>query len=202
MNGTSLDEMFSPDRSEGPGQSAPLDAGLDAGGDGDFDDLDLDPVRRRRVSLVTGALLVALFGIAAFAGGVAVQKSQGASAATGLPGGAPAGFGGFPGGGAGAPGGATPGGSTGTTGTATGTGTTTPSAAVIGQVVSISGNTLTIKNFGGKTVVVHLPAGTTVSKTTSEPITTLTPGTTVTVSGTTASDGSVTATGVTTRGGN
>lgn len=191
MSGTSLDEMFQPDK------AAPL-AGAGADGEADgFDDLDLEPATTRRIHPLTASLLVALVAVGAFAGGVAVQKSKGTAASVaGLPGGlgARGAFGEFPGG----PGGAGVGGAA--TGTGGGTGAAA-SAAVIGQVVSISGNTLTIKNFGGKTVVVHLPAGTTVSKTTSTSLSSLSAGTTVSVAGTTAADGSVTATAITTRGG-
>jgi len=157
-----------------------------------IDDLELEPMAKRRLHPLTGALLLALFGIAAFAGGVAVQKSHGTAAASGVPTGFPAALaGGF--GNLGGPAGAA--GATGSTSSSS-----AASAAVIGQVVSISGSTLTVRNFGGKTVIVHLPAGTTVSRTTSVPLSTLVAGSTVTVAGTTGSDGSVTATAVTTRG--
>ncbi|HEY4992698.1 MAG TPA: hypothetical protein VII33_11515 [Nakamurella sp.] len=185
MSSTNLDEMFEP-------KGADPVSNDDAGGAEDFDDLELEPMAKRRLHPLTGALLLALFGIAAFAGGVAVQKSHGTAAASGVPTGFPAALaGGF--GNLGGPAGAA--GATGSTSSSS-----AASAAVIGQVVSISGSTLTVRNFGGKTVIVHLPAGTTVSRTTSVPLSTLVAGSTVTVAGTTGSDGSVTATAVTTRG--
>jgi Domain of unknown function (DUF5666) len=195
MSGTSLDEMFQPESTGAPNGRPVTEAGAGIEEDDGFDDFDLDPAHTRRVHPLTAGLLVALLGVGAFAGGVAVQKSHDsgttAAASTGLA--ALAGRGGFGGGAGGGFGGA----GAGATGSGAGT---AASAAVIGQVVSINGTTLTVKNFGGKTIIVHLPAGTTLSKTTSEPLSSLTAGTTVTVSGTTATDGTVTATSVTTRG--
>ena len=67
---------------------------------------------------------------------------------------------------------------------------------VVGTVVSVGTDRITVKNFAGAQVVVHVPAGT--------PVTTaglggLTKGRTVLVQGTRAQDGTVTATAVVSR---
>ena len=210
-------------RDDGPADDTPVDEEFD-------DDPAVPP--RRRANKVTVALVACLVLVAAFVGGVAVQKH--AAPATGFAaagarqgtGAAAGGYGvraagGFPGAESGtgtAPGGTAPGGTaagssadgtqagTGTTGTTTGTtsGGTSAAAtpAVIGHVVTVTANSLTVKNLGGKTVTVHLSAATTVTAAWSGPGATpaLRAGQTVTVAGTTAADGSVTATSVTNRG--
>ncbi len=199
--------------------NADVDADADGSGPGwqaETDDLDLlepswqGPRRLNRLTVLLAAGIVAAGG---FFGGVLVQKahdrgltSSSASlaglaqrfrAAGGAGGGGLGEFGGGPGA-AGATG-------TGTgTGTGAGTGTSGSGAAAqatpvaVGTVLSITGNTLTIKNFGGRTVVVHVPPGTPV---TASGLSGLRPGVSVSVAGTKAADGSVTATSVVSRAG-
>jgi hypothetical protein len=176
-----------------------------------FDDADdeLDsefaPQPRKRLGKLTIALAALLVAGAGFLAGLQVQKHEGSSSTanpfaaaaarrgtggTGAGTGA-GGFGNFGGGGTGT------GGTAGGTGTG-GTGTTaTNIPAVIGQIVSISGDTVVVKNLGGKEITVKLADSTTISQvaTTAD----LKAGQNVTVSGTTAADGTVTATSVGTR---
>ena len=158
------------------------------------------PVNRWTIGLIAAVLMVGSFGAGAYA-----QRGTGSTdqttAAGGLarPGGTgrQGGYGQFGGGGFG---GQAPGGAPGTGQGAAGSGqgaAATP--VVVGQVVSVSGSTLTVKNFAGATVKVTVPEGTAVSVTASTPLAGLKAGTTVSVSGTKGSDGSVTATGVTAR---
>jgi hypothetical protein len=162
---------------------------------------------RRRMSRLTIALLAGLALTVTFTGGALAQKDLGSStnAAAGGVARRAGGAGAFPGGGT-FPGGA----AGGITGTGTGAGTTAGAApatggstaattAVIGTVVSVSGTTLTVKNLGGKTVIVHLGTDATITKSTTLTASALIAGTTVSVDGTTGSDGSITATAVTTR---
>ena len=89
-------------------------------------------------------------------------------------------------------------------GTGAGTGSGTAAAAgpvVVGQVVSVSGTTVTVRNFGGKLVTVTVPEGTTVTSATTVPLSALKPGSTISVVGTTSADGKVTASALTTRTG-
>ena len=124
-----------------------------------------------------------------FTGGVLTQKHHDAgtsASSTGFP---SLGAGGFPTGlGGGAPGAATSGGATTTTG-----------PAVIGTVVKVVGQIMTVKDLGGKSHVIHLTGTTKATKTTTIDLDALKAGTTVTVSGTTSADGSVSATTITTR---
>jgi hypothetical protein len=145
-----------------------------------------------KASVLLAALLVAGVG---FIGGVEAQKHHtGSSAATtgfaaragaargeGFQGG-----GGFAGGTGGLPGG------TATSSAAPGATASTPT--VIGTIVSVTGNTMVVKNFAGKLVHVTLSASTAVTKTV--PTSALTKGQTVTVIGTTGTDGKVAATSV------
>lgn len=171
----------------------------------DDDDL-LDVTPPRRPSRVTAALLAGIVAAAGFAGGAYVQKRHDAgltSAAAGPAGGAAAfrgGFGGTAPRGVEAPGGfgdAAPGAGSGagSGGAAGGSGTAAP--AVVGKVVAVSGTTLTVRNFAGRTVKVTVPDG--ASVTTAVPLPSLKAGTSVSVTGTAAVDGTVTATGVTAR---
>ena len=152
--------------------------------DDDADFAEVPP--KRRVPTITKVLLVGILVAAGFSGGVLIQKNVGASpasASTGLPnfaGGLPAGF----------PTGA--GRNQGST-AATGSG-----PVVVGTIVSVSGNDVTVKDLGGTTHVVHVSA-TTGLATTGVDWSTLEPGATVSVNGTKADDGSVTATTVTQR---
>ncbi|NHC45113.1 hypothetical protein [Motilibacter aurantiacus] len=182
---------------------------------------------RRRLAPVTAALLGGLVLVGTFTGGVLVQKHYGDDAAGAGPAGFAAGgaggqgarsFGGFgqapdgtgtrSGNGAGSgteAGAAAPGaaadaadgaGSAGTGGPGTADAST---PAVVGQVVSVQGDTLTVKNFAGKTVTVKVPEGTAVTSSSSVDLSQLVAGTSVSVAGTTADDGSVTASSVTSR---
>jgi len=180
-----------------------------AGGGGDhFDDADdeLDaefaPQPRKRLGKLTIGLAALLVAGAGFLGGLQVQKHEGststvnpfaaAAARRGTGTGGTAGGGGF-GGFGGATGTGTGGGAGGTTG---GTGTSTI-PAVIGQIVSASGNTVVVKNLGGQEVTVKLSDTTIISQTATAAD--LKAGQNVTVSGTTGADGTVTATSVGTR---
>ena len=153
--------------------------------DDDADFAELPP--KRRVPMITKVLLVGILVAAGFSGGVMIQKNLGAgsaTASTGLPnfaGGLPAGF---------PTGGANRQGST----AATGSG-----PVVVGTVVSVSGNDVTVKDLGGTTHVVHVTATTGLATTGVDWSTSLEPGSTVSVNGTKADDGSVTATTVTRR---
>jgi hypothetical protein len=177
--------------------------------DGDYDELDSEfaPQPRKRLGKLTIALAALLVAGAGFLGGLQVQQHEGSSttanpfaaaAARRGTGTGTGGFGGFGGGGTGT--GAGTGGGTGTgTGTGAGTGTgggaaTTSIPAVIGQIVSVSGDTVIVKNLGGKEVTVKLSGTTTITQTATA--TDLKPGQNVTVSGTTGTDGTVTATTV------
>jgi hypothetical protein len=151
----------------------------------------------RKVSRLTSILAVGIIAAAGFAGGVALQKNHDvglttASTTTGAGrasafAGAGGGFGGGAGGGAGG---------SGTTagGTTNGTGAAAATPAVVGTIASVSGSTITVKNFAGTTVTVHIPATASV---TTPGLTPLTAGMTASVVGAKAADGSITATAVT-----
>jgi hypothetical protein len=70
---------------------------------------------------------------------------------------------------------------------------------VVGTVTKLSGSSLTVKNLGGKSVKVKIPAGATITVVAGKKLTTLKTGATVSVAGTTATDGTVTATAITVR---
>lgn len=157
--------------------------------DSDDDFIPKPPFRFTPLSI--GLLALIVIG-AGFIGGVLVQKhhDQGStsSARSGT-----ARVGGFPGGAAGEGFGAA--GGTGTaTGTGAGTSATAATPAVIGTVSSVSGQTLVVKNLGGKSVTVHLSSAT---KVTTSWGAALKANQTVSVAGTSATDGSVTATAIT-----
>ena len=165
-----------------PGTPAPQGAEID---DDDADFAELPP--KRRVPMITKLLLVGILVAAGFSGGVMIQKNVGATSAsssTGLPnfaGGLPAGF---------------------PTGAGRGQGSTAAGGSgpvVVGTVVSVSGNDVTVKDLGGTTHVVHVTATTGLATTGVDWATSLAPGSTVSVNGTKADDGSVTATTVTQR---
>ena len=182
----------------------------------DDDDLDLLAEVNRKPSRTTAVLLIGILTTLTFIGGVVVQKQYGGTAASGTPAAAAGGFGaraggnanfagggGFPGGGA-APGGAAGGTAGGAAGGAAGggtTGQTTAAAApvVVGTVTKMSGNSLTVKNLGGKSVKVNVKEGATITLVAGKTLTTLKSGATVSVVGTTGTDGTVTATAITVR---
>jgi Domain of unknown function (DUF5666) len=173
--------------------------------DGDELDAEFAPQPRRRLGKLTVLLAALLVAGGGFLAGVQVQKHQpvasaasafaAAAARRGTGAGAGAGgFGGFGGTGTGAGGTRTgAGGGTGTGGGTGGSGTST-GPAVIGQIVSITGDTVIVKNLGGKMITVKLSSDTTVTQ--SSTASALKAGQTVTVSGTTGADGTVTATTV------
>ena len=148
-------------------------------------------------------------------GGTAAAGRQGGYGQTGGFGGAAGGYGGAAGGfggaapeggttqgtGGGAAGGAA-GGATGgtaaggTAGGATG-GTAAATPVVVGTVTKVSGRTLTVKNFGCKSITVKVPKGTTISNSSDSALGGLAKGVSVSVAGTKAADGTVTATSIT-----
>jgi hypothetical protein len=170
-----------------PGGTAPQGATID---DDDADFAELPP--KRRVPRITKVLLVGILVAAGFGGGVMIQKNFGASSAT-SPSSFPSFAGGLPtGGGGGGGGGASNNGS--------GQGSTAASGpVVVGTVVSVSGNDVTVKDLGGATHIVHVAATTGLATAGVDWSTSLKPGSTVSVNGTKADDGSVTATTVTKR---
>ena len=171
------------DQPDVPEGTAPQGATID---DDDADFAELPP--KRRVPTITKVLLVGILVAAGFSGGVMIQKNFGASSASSTSGfpsfadGIPAGF----------PTGAGNGGSGGGSTAASG-------PVVVGTVVSVSGNDVTVKDLGDATHVVHVTATTGLAATGVDWSTSLKPGTTVSVNGTKADDGSVTATTVTQR---
>lgn len=165
----------------------------------DVDEIEADFAPRPKQRLGKSTVLLAAVFLAGvgFLGGVQVQKSR---ATTGTQAGALPGGGNFRGGNF--PGGALPSGVTlpsgfNQPGTGQGSASTTSGPAVIGTVVSVKGNTLTVKNFAGKTISVTLADNTAITQTVKA--TALRAGQSVTVSGTTGADGKVTATQVTAR---
>jgi hypothetical protein len=168
------------------------------------EDLDLLAESNRRPGRLTITLIAAILAGVAFGGGVLVQKHYGGTTAAAaglgtagaggfnrnLAGGVPGGYGNFGGAGAGAAGGAQAGG---------GAAAAADSPSVVGTVVKVSGTTVTVKNFAGKLITVKVPAGTTISLSSTLTLTGLKAGTSVSVVGTAAADGSVTASAVTAR---
>lgn len=166
----------------------------------DFDEIEADfvPRPKQRLGMSTvllAALLVAGLG---FVGGVQVQKSRvSTSRTTTVPGLGNFGGQGFPGGtfpsGVSLPSGFNQSGN----GQGTGGSTASTAPAVIGTVVAVKGNTLTVKNFAGKTITVTLTDSTAITQAITASA--LRSGQTVNVSGTTGADGTVAATRVTAR---
>lgn len=150
----------------------------------DADFAELPP--RRRVPLLTKGLIVGILVVLAFGGGVIIQKQHDASSASAssnfpsLSGGIPAG--------AGASNGGASAGSTAASG-----------PVVVGTVVGVAGNDVTVKDLGGSSHVVHVSATTGLAATSVDWSSSLKPGTTVSVNGTKADDGTITATTVTQR---
>jgi hypothetical protein len=165
------------------------------------DDLDLLAESNRRPGKMTTLLIAGILAVVAFGGGVVVQKHYGSSSSGTAAGGfsqragAAGGAGGFPGGTGGTGGVTLGGGSTAGGGTGDTSASTTP--AVVGTVVKVSGTTVTVKNFAGKTVKVTVPASTAISLSSALKLTGLKAGTSISIVGTTAADGSVTASAVT-----
>lgn len=157
--------------------------------DGDFAEI----LPARRLPALTKLLLAGILVAVAFAGGVFIQKQHDAGLTSGAQG-LPAGLagGGFPGGGQTAGGGAA-------SGTGTGSGSATSGPVLVGTVVSVSGDTVTVKDLGGTDHTVRVSSTTTLAAAGADWANALKSGATVSVNGTKADDGSVTATGVTQR---
>ncbi len=191
-----------------PGADAPLADGWLAA-----DDAPLPPPRpRKRLTPVTGGLLAVLLIAGGFLGGVLVQKQAGddGGGAAGFPGGgfpgAAAMAGGAASGAAGADGGAAganagaagaSGGAGGASTGAAGAGSGAPGAsATIGEVVTVKGGTLYVRDASGNTVKVTAQKGATVTRTVDAEPREIRPGEQVVVQGANR-DGAVRATSIT-----
>jgi len=175
-----------------PAESDPFpSAQLPQGPDDPYDEDIAEIPPHRRVPLLTACLVGAIALGLAFTGGVLVQKrhdSTSTTAASGLP----SGMSGFPGGSAGMPSGVSgfPGmGSA--TGSGTGSGANTGTSAgtssgpvLIGTIVKVDGTKVTVKDLSGKTYIVSTTTSTTLTQSTSIPLTGLKAGDTVSVEGT------------------
>jgi len=170
----------------------------DADVDNTYDEVDDEfgpPSTGSRLPRITAILLAGLLIAGGFVGGAFVQRHYGTSSsasgtfptlgAGGMPdfsgGGAPGGFGQ-----------SGQGGDSGSTGSNAGN-------SVIGTVVSTTDNTITVKDFGGRTHVVHIDGSTQLQKNVTLSTSDLKKGTTVVVTGQAGSDGSVTANTITQR---
>jgi hypothetical protein len=173
-------------RPDVPEGTAPQSAKTDAD-DADF--AELPP--KRRVPVLTKGLIVGILMVVAFGGGVMIQKQHDASSAS-----ASSGFPSFAGG---IPAGAGAGGGGASNGGASGGSTAASGPVVVGTVVGVAGNDVTVKDLGGSTHVVHVSATTGLATTSVTWSTSLKPGSTVSVNGTKADDGTITATTVTQR---
>ena len=173
-------------RPDDPQGTAPQSAMTDAD-DADF--AELPP--KRRVPVLTKGLIVGILMVVAFGGGVMIQKQHDASSASATSG-FPSFAGGIPAGAGAGGGGASNGGASGGSSAASG-------PVVVGTVVGVAGNDVTVKDLGGSTHVVHVSATTGLATTSVTWSTSLKPGTTVSVNGTKADDGTITATTVTQR---
>ena len=187
MTNDSLSDLLVP-----PGEDHAIDPD-------DEDIAELPP--HRRVPLLTACLVGAIALGLAFTAGVVVQKrhDSGSTAASGLPSGItgfPGGSGGIPSGLSGFPGTGSAAGSGGTSGTSAGA---SSGPVLIGTVVKVDGPNVTVKDLSGKTYVVRTTTSTTVTRSTSTPVSGLKAGDTVSVEGT-KSGQNVSASAVTDRG--
>ena len=158
----------------------------------DTDDADFaGPPPKRRVPVLTKGLIVGILMVVAFGGGVMIQKQHDASSAS-----ASSGFPSFAGG---IPAGAGAGGGGAGNGGASSGSTAASGPVVVGTVVGVAGNDVTVKDLGGSSHVVHVSATTGLATSSVDWSTSLRPGTTVSVNGTKADDGTITATTVTQR---
>ncbi len=215
MTNDSLSDLVGPGPASGGGRRA--QSGTDTGpgsdpttgsdpvppGQDDRYDEDIAEIPpHRRVPLLTAGLVGAIALGLAFTGGVVVQKrhdSGSTAAASGLPSGVsgfPGGSGGLPSGLSGFPGSGSATGSGGNTGTSAGA---SSGPVLIGTVVKVDGTNVTVKDLSGKTYVVRTTTSTTVTRSTSTPLTGLKAGDTVSVEGT-KSGQNVSASAVTDRG--
>jgi len=173
-------------RPDDPEGTAPQSAMTDTD-DADF--AELPP--KRRVPVLTKGLIVGILVVVAFGGGVMIQKQHDAGSAS-----ASSGFPSFAGG---IPAGAGAGGGGASNGGASGGSTAASGPVVVGTVVGVAGNDVTVKDLGGSTHVVHVSATTGLAATSVDWSTSLKPGTTVSINGTKTDDGTITATTVTQR---
>jgi hypothetical protein len=173
-------------RPDDPEGTAPQSAMTDTD-DADF--AELPP--KRRVPALTKGLIVGILVVVAFGGGVMIQKQHDAGSAS-----ASSGFPSFAGG---IPAGAGAGGGGASNGGASGGSTAASGPVVVGTVVGVAANDVTVKDLGGSTHVVHVSATTGLATTSVDWSTSLKPGTTVSINGTKADDGTITATTVTQR---
>jgi hypothetical protein len=155
----------------------------------DADFAELPP--KRRIPVLTKGLIVGILVVVAFGGGVMIQKQHDAGSAS-----ASSGFPSFAGG---IPAGAGAGGGGASNGGASGGSTAASGPVVVGTVVGVAGNDVTVKDLGGSTHVVHVSATTGLAATSVDWSTSLKPGTTVSINGTKTDDGTITATTVTQR---
>jgi hypothetical protein len=174
--------------------ASPTDDTVDVPPEDDWDE-ELVAPRKKRTSLLTVLLALAVVGVGCFILGVEIEKrhvgtgggaGSGRAAAFAAAGGSTASAGGFRGGGRGFGGG---GGGAGGFGAGGG-------GSTIGQVSTIKGNTLYVTSFTGNTVKVVTNAGTSFSKSAKANVRDVYPGDTVVVQGTTAANGTVRATSV------
>jgi hypothetical protein len=151
----------------------------------DDDALELEALairRRRKLPMLTAALVLGVVAGGAFVGGVEAQKHLGSSGASANSGGASSFAARFGRGGAGA--------------AATGAGNFTA-----GTVTAIKGSTLYITDASGNIVKVSTSAGSQVSKSVTGKVTDIRPGDTVVVRGTTGTNGTIAAESITLGGG-
>jgi hypothetical protein len=132
----------------------------------------------RQVAALTAALVTVIVAVAAFAGGVLVQRAQGGASPVAAT----------------TSGRVSSGGGTGTAGRFGAGGQGRGFGGVSGTVVSVDrSGTLVVKKSDGSQVTVKVPGDVTVTKSTSAPLASLVKGSDVSVVGSTGSDGVVTA---------
>ncbi len=178
------------DTEEFPVTAAPVDSGEVT----DEVEDEYLPQARKRLGKSTIALVALVLLGGGFLIGVAVQKNRPATATTSRAGTGRGNFAAFAA--AGGFGGTAPNATSGTGAASAGTGSaaTSDTPAVIGTIASVSGNSIVVKNFAGKSITVKLTDSTSVTK--AVPTSALKSGDTVSVVGSTGSDGKVTATKV------
>jgi hypothetical protein len=149
------------------------------------------PAAARRLPRLTAGLLVALLVAVGFVAGAVVQRQFGTTttATSAFP---TPGSGGFPDFSGGVPGGSD---------SQTGQGGSGGSGQhnVIGTVVSVTGDTVTVKDFGGTTHQIHVTGSTDIQRTSAITLKQLSKGSTVVVTGRTGDNGSISATTITQR---
>lgn len=181
-------------------EGEPADGSTDESIDDRDNDIDSEfaPQAKRRLGKGTALLAALVVAAAGFLIGIQVQKHQTSTSTTARGdrtafagrAGFGAGTGGLPSG-TGFGGGTETGGTAGTGGSGTGA---AAAPAVIGTIASVTGNTITVTNFGGKTITVTLSSTTAVTKQVASAA--LKKGDTVTVTGKAGTDGTVAATAV------